>query len=36
VHDGGAVVRVPTPVDVVPVFLRDGALPHLVGSTTAS
>ena len=34
VHDGGAVVRVPAPIDVVPVFLRGDALPHLVGSTT--
>lgn len=33
VHDGGQRVRVDAPLDVVPVFLRDGALAHLVGRT---
>jgi alpha-D-xyloside xylohydrolase len=34
VHDGGVTVRADAPLDVVPVFLRDGALPHVVGRTT--
>ncbi|WP_084800307.1 glycoside hydrolase family 31 protein, partial [Promicromonospora kroppenstedtii] len=34
VHDGGTTVRAAAPLDVVPVFLRDGALPHLIGRTT--
>ncbi len=33
-HDGGGWVTAQAPLDVVPVFLRDGALPHLVGRTT--
>jgi len=33
-HDGGRTVRAAAPLDVVPVFLRDGALPELVGRTT--
>ena len=33
VHDGGASVVVPAPLDVVPVFLRDGALDGFVGRT---
>jgi alpha-D-xyloside xylohydrolase len=36
VHDGGASVHAPAPLDVVPVFLRDGALPGLVGRTTGA
>nr|WP_241744160.1 TIM-barrel domain-containing protein [Cellulosimicrobium arenosum] len=36
VHDGGRTVRAHAPLDVVPVFLRDGALPHLVGRTTGA
>ncbi|MEG3615433.1 TIM-barrel domain-containing protein [Isoptericola haloaureus] len=33
VHDGGTTVVVDAPLDVVPVFLRDGALGDLVGRT---
>jgi alpha-D-xyloside xylohydrolase len=36
VHDGGTSVRADAPLDVVPVFLRDGALPGLVGRTTGA
>ncbi len=36
VHDGGATVVVDAPLDVVPVFLRDGALTHLVGRTSSN
>ncbi|WP_277212161.1 glycoside hydrolase family 31 protein [Isoptericola croceus] len=36
VHDGGTVVRADAPLDVVPVFLRDGALTHLVGRTAGA
>ncbi|WP_083259543.1 glycoside hydrolase family 31 protein [Cellulosimicrobium cellulans] len=36
VHDGGRTVRADAPLDVVPVFLRDGALPHVVGRTTGA
>src|SRR5690606_15500050 len=36
VHDGGATVRAQAPLDVVPVFLRDGALDHVVGRTTGA
>jgi alpha-D-xyloside xylohydrolase len=36
VHEGGRTVRAAAPLDVVPVFLRDGALPHLVGRTTGA
>lgn len=32
-HDGGRTLRVAAPLDVVPVFLRDDALAHLVGRT---
>jgi len=35
-HDGGRWVTVPAPLDVVPVFLRDGGLPHLVGRTSGT
>ncbi|PYF99293.1 alpha-D-xyloside xylohydrolase [Georgenia satyanarayanai] len=35
-HDGGRWVSVDAPLDVVPVFLRDGALPHLVGRTAGA
>lgn len=36
VHDGGRTVRAQAPLDVVPVFLRDGALAHVVGRTTGA
>ena len=36
VHDGGTTVRTDAPLDVVPVFLRDGALTHLVGRTAGT
>ncbi len=36
VHDGGTSVRAAAPLDVVPVFLRDGALPGLVGGTSGA
>ncbi|WP_369375572.1 TIM-barrel domain-containing protein [Promicromonospora sp. Populi] len=36
VYDGGTTVRAAAPLDVVPVFLRDGALPHVVGRTAGS
>ncbi|WP_232527931.1 glycoside hydrolase family 31 protein [Microbacterium suaedae] len=32
-HDGGRTIRVAAPLDVIPVFLRDGAHPYLVGRT---
>lgn len=35
-HDGGRWLTVAAPLDVVPVFLRDGTLPHLVGSTAGA
>jgi len=31
VHDGGQDVTVDAPLDVIPVFARDGRLAHLVG-----
>lgn len=36
VHDGGQRLTVAAPLDVVPLFLRDGALPQLLGATTAA
>lgn len=36
VHEGGRTVRVAAPLDVVPVFLRDGALADLVGRTAGT
>jgi len=33
VHDGGVTVRAEAPLDVVPVYFRDGALAELVGRT---
>ena len=30
VYDGERTVKVPAPIDVIPVFARDGALPDLV------
>jgi alpha-D-xyloside xylohydrolase len=36
VHDGGVTVHVAAPLDVVPVFLRDGALAPLVGRTAGA
>ncbi|WP_232531831.1 glycoside hydrolase family 31 protein [Microbacterium halophytorum] len=32
-HPGGQSVRVSAPLDVIPVFLRDGARPELIGAT---
>lgn len=34
VYDGGITVDVEAPLDVIPVFFRDGALQHLIGRTT--
>ncbi|MBT2517755.1 hypothetical protein J7E29_09950 [Streptomyces sp. ISL-90] len=31
-HDGGQYLDVDAPLDVIPVFARDGRLPHLVGA----
>src|SRR5699024_993439 len=33
IHDGGVTIRADAPLEVVPVFLRDGAQEHLVGRT---
>lgn len=35
VHEGGQTIRVSAPLDVIPVFLRDGALTELIGVTEA-
>ena len=36
VCDGGRSISVEAPPDVIPVFLRDGRLPHLVGANALS
>ena len=33
-HEGGQWLSAAAPLDVIPVFARDGALPHLVAATT--